>query len=156
MVIWAAIPMTFISCGDDEDDEDVSGGNIVGTWQSDLAEDIGSIYEDYYENVQGLVQFKNDGTYINVSVIVWKDDWVEAFGGPKEEIDYERGTWKTSGDKIYMTCTESSDPEDTIGETDVCTYQVKGKKLTVTTTRGIIITTTFTRVSDSMIQKYLK
>ena len=154
--ILVAIPFTFISCGDDEDDDDISGGSIVGTWTSDLIQDMGELWEDSFETFMAYYQFNNDGTYTYVDVTVYKDDWVEEFGDPKEEIIVEKGKWHTSGDKIYVTATESTDPEASIGETLTYEYQVNGNKLILTWTRGIIFSTTFTRIPDKTIEKYLK
>lgn len=137
-------------------DDPGQGDSIIGTWQARFSEDVAEIWDDCYEELHAYYQFKNDGTYVYVDVSILTDEWVEAFGGPKEEIYIDRGIWNTSGDKLFITLTESNDPEEEIGDTGMGYYKVDGDILILTALSGIVISLTFDRVPDSTIQKYLK
>ena len=66
---------------------------------------------------------------------------------PDDEVIVERGTWKTADGKLYMTDSEG---------TETALYNVSGNKLTLTSTSGVIVKMTYTRVADNSIDKYLK
>ena len=154
MAIMAVVPLTFISCGDDDDNEDVSGGNIVGTWLCDVSWDE---EDDFYFTMKTYTQFKSDGNYVTVTVTTYLEDFFEMRKGDTE-IDIEKGMWKTDGDMLFSTMTETTDPDDRedIGKTEKVNYKVNGNKLILTSTSGLIISVTYTRVSDNTIEKYLK
>lgn len=91
-------------------------------------------------------QFKADGSMIAVDVNSYdRSVWGEYT--PDDEVIVERGTWKTADGKLYMTDSEG---------TETALFSVSGNKLTLTSTSGIIVKITYTRVSDSAIDKYLK
>jgi len=150
--MMAVFSLAFVSCGDDDDD-DVSGGNIVGTWKCDLPIDIDND-DDFYgiEEYHSYLysQYKEDGTLINVYVDITKytKQAKEQLGLKDEtEIEIERGTYRINGNKI----TETID-----GETDNGEFKVSGNKLILTSTRGLIMSVTFSRVYDAEINQYLK
>lgn len=150
--MMAVFSLAFVSCGDDDDD-DVSGGNIVGTWKCDLPIDIDND-DDFYgiEEYHSYLysQYKEDGTLINVYVDITKytKQAKEQLGLKDEtEIEIERGTYRINGNKI----TETID-----GETDTGEFKVSGNKLILTSTRGLIMSVTFSRVNDAEINQYLK
>lgn len=130
MLTFAAL--NFTACGDDEE---AWGGNIVGTWKTDIWGD-GSEY-DY-------IQFREDGTYIEVDVEMW--DWD---GKEHTEIDY--GTWRTADGNLYV--------EESGNDPVVCKYRVSGNKLTIQYPENlglfIDIKLVYVRVSSSVIEKYL-
>ena len=128
------------SCGDDNDEP--GGGSIVGTWECDISRTLIDEMGDIYKSGDELIQFRSDGTMVTVTASVLTDAWAQ-FTGETEEVEVEYDTWRISGDKII-----SSD-----GET--VKFKLQGNQLTLTPTSGIIIPITFTRVSDSRINKYL-
>ena len=138
------------ACGNDSNDEP-EGGDIVGTWSNDLGQEIINVMDDIYSSGEDLIQFRNDGTYVEVSVLHFTKDWADLFADDEDfknpEIEIERGTYTVSGDKLTLYHSD--------GGKDVCTVSIKGKSMTVTTTIGLIISGTFTKVSDSVINKYL-
>lgn len=138
--LLAVMSVTLMSCGDDNDEP--SGGNIVGTWESDLSKFAVEELDEFYEGGEQLMQFRSDGTMTNVTLKIFKDKWVEAMGG-KEEFEITHDTWHIDGNKVITS------------KVGTYEYKVKGNKLTLTPTSGIIIPVTFTRVSDSRIEKYL-
>ena len=101
--------------------------------------------EQYY-------QFKDDGTFTEVLATTYSDDWVKWFNEDKQEIEIERGTWKVSNGLLYITYEDNF----TDYSNNTYKYSVKGNKLTLTATSGIILSVTFTRIPDSTIDKYLK
>ena len=128
------------ACGDDNDEP--SGGDIVGTWECDISRTLIDEMSDMYKSGDQLIQFRSDGTMVTVNAYVLTDAWA-AITGEREEVEVEYGTYRISGDKLI-----SSD-----GET--VKFKLQGNKLTLTPTSGIILPFTFTRVSDSVINKYL-
>lgn len=145
-VMLAAMSLGLSACGDDKDEpKGTNSKDLIGTWESDIVRDGVDGMEFFYESGESLIQFRNDGTMVSVNVLVLKDEYV--FDGKKEDIEVEYGTWRVEGDKIYR------EGED--GAEEVMTFKVKGNDLTLTTTRGIIASLTFTKVPDSRINKYL-
>ena len=145
-VMLAAMSLGLSACGDDKDEpKGTNAKDLIGTWESDIVRDGVDGMEFFYESGESLIQFRNDGTMVSVNVYVLKDEYV--FDGKKEDIEVEYGTWRVEGDKIY------GEGED--GAEEVMTFKVKGNDLTLTTTRGIIASLTFTKVPDSRINKYL-
>lgn len=146
MLAMMVAALSFTACGgDDEDDNtDNSGGNVVGTWMADAQKELGIEIEG--TSSTHYFQFKADGSMIAVDVNSYdRSVWGEYT--PDDEVIVERGTWKTTDGKLYMT--------DNSG-TDIALYSVSGNKLTLTSTSGLIVKITYTRVSDSAIDKYLK
>lgn len=142
MLAMIVAALSFTSCGDD--DEGIGdSSSLVGTWRADLVDEINDAFSDEFEEL-AYHQFKSDGTCISITVIKWKGDYADVMD---DEVDIERGTYFVDGDKITAKFGK---------ETETCTYKISGNKLTLTTTKGMIITTTYTRVSDSEVNKYLK
>lgn len=136
--------LSFTACGDDDEDTDNTGGNIVGTWMCNAQQELGIEIEG--TSSTQYLQFKADGKLISVDVNSYdKNVWGEYT--PDDDVIVERGTWKVADGKLYMTDGEG---------TDVALYSVKGNKLTLTSTSGMIVKITYTKVSDNSIDKYLK
>ena len=148
-MLMAVTTLGLTACGDDNDEPD--SGDIVGTWSCDLSREMIEAMDDIYTSGEDLIQFRNDGTFVEVSVLYFTNEWAEMFSDDEDfqnpEVLIDRGTYTISGDQLTMFYGD--------GEKEVCTYKVKGKSLTVTSTYGIVIGMTFTRVSDSRIEKYL-
>jgi len=146
MLAMMVAALSFTACGGDDDDDntDNSGGNVVGTWVADAQKELGIEIEG--TSSTHYFQFKEDGSMIAVDVNSYdKSVWGEYT--PDDEVIVERGAWKTADGKLYMT--------DNSG-TDIALFSVSGNKLTLTSTSGLIAKITYTRVSDSAIDKYLK
>lgn len=134
--------LSFTACGgDDESIGDPS--SLVGTWKADLVDEINDAFSDEIEE-HAYHQFRADGTCISITVINWKGDYADIMD---DEVDIEQGTYIVDGDRITAKFGK---------ETETCIFKVIGNKLTMTTTKGMIITTTYTRVSDLEVNKYLK
>lgn len=119
---------TFTSCGDDEPSSGYS--DLIGTWQED--DEFTNVFNDVFDyETYHFIQFKKDGTYIEVDVL--------------NEVEVIRGTWTRSGNTIYAT---------NEGGTTKTTIVSLTKNTLVTSTLGI--EQTYKRVSDSVINKYLK
>lgn len=140
-VILAALTMSLIACGDDND-EPGSGGDIVGTWECDISRTLIDEMSDMYKSGDQLIQFRSDGTMVTVMAYVLTDTWA-AITGERDDIEVEYGTYRISGDKLIS------------GDGETVKFKLQGNKLTLTPTSGIILPLTFTRVSDSVINKYL-
>ena len=117
-LLMAVMNLSLTACGDDNDEP--SGGDIVGTWECDIS----------------------DGSMVTVSAYILTDAWAQ-ITGDTEEVEIEYDTWRISDDKIIS------------GNGETVKFKLKGNKLTLTPTSGIIIPLTFTRVSDSRINRYL-
>ena len=130
VMLLTLVSVGFVSCGDDNDEP--TGSGIVGTWRlySSDASGASGTYGDY----DVLMQFTKGGVY----------NEVEIFG---TAVDVYHGTYTVSDNKLTVTYTFLYETE-----TVECTYQIKGDKLTLTTMDG---TNTFTRVKDSVIERYL-
>ena len=93
-ILMGALSLSVVSCGDDDEEDFSGGGNIIGTWSTDLASDISKQLDDddYITNMEQYYQFKNDGTFTEVLATTYSDDWVKWFNEDKQEIEIERGT----------------------------------------------------------------
>ena len=138
------------ACGNDNDEP--VDGDIVGTWSSDLAQEMINAMGDFYSSGEDIIQFRKDGTYVEVFALHFTKEWADFYADDEDfknpEIEIERGTYTISGDILTLYFGD--------GEKEVCTFKIKGKSMTVTTTFGLIISTTFTKVSDSVINKDLQ
>lgn len=140
-MLLAVMSISLAACGDDND-EPGSGGDIVGTWECDISRTLIDEMSDMYKSGDQLIQFRSDGTMVTVNAYVLTDAWV-AITGEREEVEVEYGTYRISGDKLIS------------GDGETVKFKLQGNKLTLTPTSGIILPFTFTRVSDSVINKYL-
>lgn len=159
LVVFAAllaVAVVLAACGSsDKNDEPSSGGSVVGTWSCDLMEEMEELYSDL-GIISGVefIQFKSDGTWVMASEIEYDEDWYDK----SREIEIQRGTYRLSGGKMYVTYTYFSDEESSkmlLGKTDVYEYEFIGAKLRLTSTEGLIVSSLFTKVSDNAIKKYL-
>ena len=157
LVVFAALlAVALAACGgSDKSDEPSYGGSVVGTWSCDLMEEMEELYSDL-GIISGVefVQFKSDGTWVMAAEFEYDKDWY----GKSREIEIQRGTYRLSDGKMYLTYTYFSDEElskTMLGKTDVCEYEFIGAKLRLTTIEGLIVSSTFTKVSDNAIKKYL-
>ena len=140
-MLLAVMSISLTACGDDND-EPGSGGDIVGTWECDISRTLIDEMSDMYKSGDQLIQFRSDGTMVTVMAYVLTDTWV-AITGERDDIEVEYGTYRISGDKLIS------------GDGETVKFKLQGNKLTLTPTSGIILPLTFTRVSDSVINKYL-
>lgn len=140
-MLLAVISVSLTACGDDND-EPGSGGDIVGTWECDISRTLIDEMSDMYKSGDQLIQFRSDGTMVTVMAYVLTDTWA-AITGERDDIEVEYGTYRISGDKLIS------------GDGETVKFKLQGNKLTLTPTSGIILPLTFTRVSDSVINKYL-
>ncbi len=136
----ALMGISLTACGDDNDEP--SGGDIVGTWECDISRTLIDEMSDMYKSGDQLIQFRSDGSMVTVSAYILTDAWAQ-ITGDTEEVEIEYDTWRISDDKIIS------------GNGETVKFKLKGNKLTLTPTSGIIIPLTFTRVSDSRINRYL-
>lgn len=96
--------MTFAFSGCSDDDDEVSNGKLVGTWEATWYQGY-EIYSDgdRYEwdepadEYRDRITFEADGSY---SLYLYDS------GSWRFEAE---GTWKTSGSKLYMHCTSDDD-----------------------------------------------
>lgn len=148
-LVVALMGFSLASCGDDNDEP--SGGSIVGTWEGNYLHGFESTngQDGIFESSKGYIKFNDDNTYISVSDIIYTDEWVQIFGGDKYEIEIEHGSYEISGNII--TITKLADPEVPSLSLPF-PFSVKGNKLTLV---ALGESFTFTRVSDSRINKYL-
>ena len=152
IAIAIILTSTFSSFSCDHDKDDGYGGNIIGTWKYDFN------YLDYYYTYNTYFQFRKDGTFVEVEVTTYTDElmniWDDDFS--KQEIEIGMGTYKVSGNKLYVYFEDSKyyyfDSEDNF----VCNYKVKGNKMTLTELSGNMLSYSLIRVSDTIINQYLK
>lgn len=157
-VLMAVFSLGLVSCGDDDDDEGggASGnGSIVGTWKGDFNMEIEDLYHIKELHTYDFYTFKSDGTYVSYFVTITKytDEAKKEFGY-KDETEFEedeRGTYKLNGNKItfYPTYSDEGDYE-----VETLEYKVSGNKLTFTSLSGIIVSITYSKSSESEIDKY--
>lgn len=139
-LLMAVMNLSLNACGNDNDEP--SGGDIVGTWECDISRTLIDEMSDMYKSGDELIQFRADGSMVTVSAYILTDAWAQ-ITGDTEEVEIEYDTWRISDDKIIS------------GNGETVKFKLKGNKLTLTPTSGIIIPLTFTRVSDSRINRYL-
>ena len=123
VMLLAIVSVGFASCGKDDEPK---VADIVGTWQ--LTED----------DEVTLIQFTKDGKYNEVNIV--SEEGVA-------DLYIYHGTYTLSGNKLTLTYEFAYE-----SETVVCTYSVKGDKLTISSAGD---TNTLIRVEDSVIQRYL-
>lgn len=133
-VMLAALSFTLTSCGDDDEGEPEGGTEntelLIGTWEetTPLVQQMG--YTHYSKICK-------DGIIIDVTI----DDG---------EVEIERSKWTLKDNTIYATSTEP--------ELEDLTFEFKILKLSKTelTMSSFGVTQTFSRVSDSTLDKYLE
>ncbi len=131
VMLLALVSVGVTSCGDDKDEP--VNSDIVGTWQVKGIDEDGEAYEN-------LVQFTKNGKWHSVDIYYEFDE---------TDVDVEHGTYSVSGDKVMVTYTD-----DGHSITETFTYEVKGDKLTLSY-EYYPVTVVFTRVKDSVIERYL-
>ncbi len=131
VTLMAISSFALVSCSDDDNDDGLSS-DIVGTWKVDF---LDSILNEQY------IQFRSDGQFIEVFIDKFMVD-------SEDEIEITRGQWKCTGNTL--TLIPNSDYYITSTSEII--------KLTDTdlmlSTLGI--STSYKRVDDSEIEKYLK
>lgn len=143
-IVFVAISFTFMSCSDDEDNEnpssEVIASDFIGTWSiQEVAESgMDNSADDEFE----YIQFKPDGTFIDVA-----EDEEE-----KKGYTITRGTWiSESNKKIKIIILSPS-----LWKGITMTYEIikKEKNKLIVTSLGF--SADFVKVSDETIEKYLK
>ena len=129
-VMMAVFSLTFVSCGDDDEELDPAS-EYVGTWS--LSDSESAVYGFEY------IQLKSDGSYIDVQ----EDEETE-----KGYAVYY-GEWSVSGDKLILK------PTSDILAGITLTYDIVKKEKNKLTVSMLGFTTTFVKVNDSVIEKYL-
>lgn len=126
VAIFATMSFALTSCSND--DEPSAGGDIVGSWENvtDWATGLGKQY----------VKFESDGTYYEINEY------------PSDgEVEVLKGKWKKDGNtlKVYG----SKDMKDVTATISNLTDNT----LTIT---ALGISQDYKRVSDSVLDKYIK
>lgn len=133
-VMLAALSFTLTSCGDDDENEPGETTDntelLIGTWK----ETTPSVQQMGYTHYSKI---SNDGIIIDVTI---EDD----------EVEIGRSTWTLKDNTIYATSLEP--------ELEDLTFEFKILKLSQTELimSSFGITQTYSRVSDSTLDKYLK
>ena len=134
--------MSLTACGNDDDELSGSGtdSDYIGTWSVQYAEGWGLFDpDDFYEDGFSYLQFKSDGSFINV---YYDEDEDKGY-----VVDYCK--WSVSNDRLIIQLTTG----DLKGTTMVFDIIHKEKnKMTIT---RLGFTTYLVKVSDSIIEKYL-
>ena len=125
----AALSLT--ACGGDDDEIGGNSSFLIGTWSVTSGQGWGFESDGEAE----YLQFKSDGTYINVQF----DDG----------LYITKGTWRATDTELVMKETEG----DILG---TYTYKILNHTQTSITLEMWGITANLTKVPDSTIDKYLK
>ena len=134
VALMAISSFTFVSCSDDGDDGAMSA-SIVGTWKFEFldSDELNDYFDEQY------IQFRADGTMIEV--------YISRFLVSEAEVEISKTRWSCSGNTLTI-----------YGNEDYVTSTSEIIKLTDTylmlSTLGI--PTSYKRVPDSEIEKYLK
>lgn len=137
MALLFVLPFALASCTDDDDDDDDTEGlqgELVGTWK--VTESDGSFE---------LLQIKKNGKFIDVY-----------YDAEDEDYDVSEGTWSRDGNILTVTIEidDCDDGDDDETETNIIVIsKITASELVLTDMQTAI---TWTRVSDSEINKYLK
>lgn len=126
VALLAVLTLSFVACSDDDDNSD--SGSIVGTWKNT------DVLAQVFEYTQ-YIKFDKSGKYYEVNI----DD------EPGGEVDVLRGSWSRSGNTVRVTSEGITTPARI--------QSLSAKKLVI---EVIGISQEYTRVSDSVIDKYLK
>ena len=133
MLAMMVAALSLTACGGD--DEEIGGGDsstfLIGTWSVTSGQGWGFESDGEAE----YLQFKSDGTYINVQF----DDG----------LYITKGTWRATDTELVMKETEG----DILG---TYTYKILNHTQTSITLEMWGITANLTKVPDSTIDKYLK
>ncbi len=132
MLAMMVAALSFAACGSDDDDINGNLSFLVGTWSITSRQGWDGYTGD---DEPEYVQYKSDGTYINVQF----DDG----------IYITKGTWRASDTEIVMRETEG----DLMG---TYTYTILNHTQSALTLKMWGITVKLIRVPDSTIDKYLK
>jgi hypothetical protein len=128
---------SFTACSDDDDDFDDGGENIsdfIGTWSLTHQEGWGT---DDTVPPEEYVQFKSDGTYINVQ------------DNDEEEYYISKGNWKVENSELIMKETEGG----LVGAT--YTYTILSHSKDKITLAVLGLKSYLERVPDSTIDRFL-
>lgn len=142
LLVMLMTSVMFVGCSDDDDNE-ITSNNIVGTWKSThwLADD--EINDgSFFGTGEQYLQFKADGSFIEVDI---EDDYI--VGG---EVAFEgsvtilRGSWSQSDDKLHIS-----------GDLTPATFEIVKLTEDELTVTYMGFTMPYVRVSDSEINQYL-
>src|SRR5574344_1068947 len=138
LAVVAVTSLFLVSCSSSDDNNSVGGGNIVGTWKWD------SFNSDETEEFFGeqYVQFKSDGTFIEVDI--------GGSGSDKGKVEIMRGQWEKTDNIITIRTIDASSANNPTTQTEIS--KLTETDLTIIT---LGITMSYKRVSDSDIEKYL-
>ena len=123
--------LSFTACGGDDDEIGGNSSFLIGTWSVTSGQGWGFESDGEAE----YLQFKSDGTYINVQF----DDG----------LYITKGTWRATDTELVMKETEG----DILG---TYTYKILNHTQTSINLEMWGITANLTKVPDSTIDKYLK
>ena len=132
MLAMMVAALSLTACGGDEEDIIGDSSFLVGTWSVTHAQGWGFESDD---DEPEYLQFKSNGTYINVQF----DDG----------LYITKGNWSATDTEIIMKETEG----DILG---TYTYKILNHTQTSITLEMWGITANLTKVPDSTIDKYLK
>ena len=126
VALFATLTFSLTSCGDDDEPNgDVSKSKIIGTWK------VNTMHVSDSWNQIDYDRFNEDGSYINVTVVVFEG---------MEDVVKSTGRWSLDGNKITI--------DGTVGTIK----SISDSKMIVSSPMGDI---TYTRCSDSEMNKYL-
>jgi len=135
MLAMMVAALSLTACGGDDDEENGGGDSstfLIGTWSVTYAQGWGFESDD---DEPEYLQFKSNGTYINVQF----DDG----------LYITKGNWSATDTEIIMKETEG----DILG---TYTYKILNHTQTSITLEMWGITANLAKVPDSTIDKYLK
>lgn len=139
MIWFVILLLSLTGCSDDEG---TTEGNLVGTWRCTVM-DGNPLFGDFFGDGEQYLQFKADGTFIEVDI--YYDYYVDGKLVYEGETEVLRGKWVRSGDKITL----SGGGEPTV------TYEITKLTDSIFHVLCFGITMTYDRVDDSAIEPYL-
>lgn len=125
--------LSFISCNSNDEEDDFNNSSfLIGTWSVTSGQGWGGYTGD---DEPEYIQFKSDGTYINVQF--------------DEGVYITKGTWRATDTEIILKETEG----DLMG---TYTYAILNHTQSTLTVKMWGLTAHLTKVPDSTIDKYIK
>lgn len=137
LAIFASMTFTFVACGNDDDNDEPSGGNntdngFVGTWSMNMVGHSGE-YKDNY------IRFYDDSTFFLINA----DD---------DEVMVSYGTWSVSGNTFTLDYDIFQNESPIIPF--IITYNIKSQNSSKIEFYLGNLNFTFNKVSDSVMNKY--
>lgn len=124
-----------------KEDVSINSKNLIGTWERISASSLFPGVAEFEGTM--YVQFKKDGTYIEVSVDIEEND-----------VDISRWKWSLSGNTLIFEFEGELEEEEILLPSIFTITESTKNSLTLVGVGGII-TVNLKRVSDSTIEKYL-